>query len=326
MSKTTSALPSSMPSSPEGVPVHPLADRYLEHLLIEKGLSENTLAAYSADLSDFLSFLAERSFPLEEVSDQTLFLYIVDVRARGLSGRSLARRLSALRGLFSFARREGFFSADPAGFLENPKFVRSLPEVLSQEEMQRLLAQPDCSTKLGFRDRTMLEMLYAAGLRASELVSLKALDFDPATNLVRVFGKGAKERLVPVHNEAATFLAEYTHIWRPLFSPKEPALFLNRSGRGLSRVALWKIVQRYALLADIGRPISPHTFRHSFATHLLEGGADLRAVQMLLGHADISATEIYTHVEKSRLGVVHKTHHPRSNGGSGPSGNAPRTE
>ena len=294
------------------LPVHPVAEAYLQHLLVEKGLSENTLAAYANDISDFLSFLAGRSFPLEDVSDQTLFLYIVDVRRLGLSGRSLARRLSALRGLFSFACREKVFAANPAEFLENPKFTRSLPEVLTREEMTAVLASPDLGDRLGFRDRTMLELLYACGLRASELVGLHALNFDPSTNILRVFGKGAKERLVPIHAEAARFLADYIAHWRPLFSPKEPALFLNRSGKGLSRVALWKIVQRHVQKAGIFRSISPHTFRHSFATHLLEGGADLRAVQLLLGHADISATEIYTHVQAERLAQTHRQHHPRS--------------
>lgn len=296
------------------LPVHPVAEAYLQQLLVEKGLSENTLAAYANDISDFLSFLAARSFPLEDTTDQTLFLYIVDVRRLGLSGRSLARRLSALRGLFSFACREKVFAANPAEFLENPKFARTLPEVLTKEEMTAVLNSPDCADRLGFRDRAMLELLYACGLRASELVGLHALNFDPAANVLRVFGKGAKERLVPIHAEAARFLTDYINFWRPLFSPKEPALFLNRSGKGLTRIALWKIVQRHVQRAGILRPISPHTFRHSFATHLLEGGADLRAVQMLLGHSDISATEIYTHVQAERLAQTHRKHHPRSGG------------
>jgi integrase/recombinase XerD len=160
----------------------------------------------------------------------------------------------------------------------------------------------------------MLELLYASGLRVSELCALRALDFDPQTNLLRVFGKGSKERFAPVHAKAATLLLDYIRHWRPLFNPKAPVLFLNRSGSGLSRVAVWKLVQRYALKAGIKVDISPHTFRHSFATHLLEGGADLRSVQMLLGHADITATEIYTHVQQERVTGVHKKYHPRSKG------------
>lgn len=316
-----------MPARPDTAPQapHPLVDRYLEHLLIQKGLAENTLRAYSADLADFMAFLKERleadSGPafargdgamLEAVDERTLFLYVVHARRKGLGGRSLARHLSALRGFFAFAREEGELADDPARFLENPKLARSLPEVLSRAEMDALLAAPDTSGKLGFRDRTMLELLYASGLRVSELCGLKALDFDAQTNLLRVFGKGAKERLVPVHATAAGFLLDYIRHWRPLFDPKAPVLFLNRSGAGLSRVGVWKLVRRYALKAGITVDISPHTFRHSFATHLLEGGADLRSVQMLLGHADIAATEIYTHVQQDRISEVHRRCHPRS--------------
>lgn len=310
--------------------VSPLIDRYLEHLLIHRGLAENTLRAYSADLHAFAAFLAERlsgasaahaqetgpnsrqEDPLRLVTEQILFLYIVYERRKGLDGRSLARHLSALRGFFSFARDEGFLEDDPARFLENPKLLRKLPEVLTRAEMDALLAAPDLSCKLGFRDRAMLELLYASGLRVSELCGLRVLDFDAQTNLVRVFGKGSKERLVPVHGAAAGILSDYLRHWRPLFAPKAPALFLNRSGKGLSRVAVWKLVQRYAASAGIQAVISPHTFRHSFATHLLEGGADLRSVQMLLGHADITATEIYTHIRQERISGVHKQFHPRS--------------
>lgn len=301
-----------MPQAPADIPPHPLLDRYLEFLLVQRGLSENTLSAYATDLRDFAAFLQERGLPLEEVAEQTLFLYVVFVRRRGLGGRSLARHLSALRGFFAFAREEGVLAEDPARFLENPKLAKNLPEVLSRAEMDALLAVPDLSDKLGFRDRTMLELLYASGLRVSELCGLKALDFDPQTNLIRVFGKGSKERLVPVHAEAAGFLQDYIRHWRPQFAPKAPVLFLNRSGKGLSRVGVWKLVQRYAFLAGISVHISPHTFRHSFATHLLEGGADLRSVQMLLGHADISATEIYTHVQEERVTATHRKFHPRS--------------
>jgi integrase/recombinase XerD len=307
-----------------GVPEssHPqiaLADNYLEHLLIQKGLSENTLRAYSADLRDFMRFLSQRgadaeALPLKDVTEQMLFLYVVYARKNGLGGRSLARHLSALRGFFAFAREEGELDADPARFLENPKLARHLPEVLTRTEMDALLAAPDITTKLGFRDRAMLELLYASGLRVSELCGLRALDFDPQSNLLRVFGKGSKERIAPVHAAAAAFLLDYMKHWRPLFNPKAPELFLNRSGTGLSRVAVWKLVQRYAVKAGIHVAISPHTFRHSFATHLLEGGADLRSVQMLLGHADIAATEIYTHVQQERVASVHRQYHPRSRG------------
>ena len=313
----------SRPDAEAPLPVHPLVDRYLEHLLVQKGLAQNTLLAYGADLNDFMAFLHERlgggvpadaraKGPLEVVNEQVLFLYVVHVRRKGLGGRSLARHLSSLRGFFAFAREEGELEEDPARFLENPKLRRALPEVLSRAEIDALFAVPNVSDKLGFRDRTMLELLYASGLRVSELCDLRALDFDPQTNLLRVFGKGAKERLTPVHATAAGFLLDYIRHWRPLFNPKVPELFLNRSGKRLSRVGVWKLVQRYALIAGITVEISPHTFRHSFATHLLEGGADLRSVQMLLGHADITATEIYTHIQQERAASMHRQFHPRS--------------
>lgn len=289
-----------------------LLDNYLQHLLVEDGLAENTLKAYTADLRDFLAFTSGHNMPVSEITDQTIFLYIVQVRRRGLGGRSLARHLSALRGFFAYAREEGALHSDPAQFLENPKLQRKLPEVLSQAEMRAILEKPKLNDKLGFRDRAMLELLYASGLRVSEICALKPVDFDSQAGFLRIFGKGSKERLVPVHAEAARWLDDYLRHWRPLFKPVTDFIFLNRSGNGLSRVGVWKLVQRYAREAGIRRDISPHSFRHSFATHLLDGGADLRSVQMLLGHADVSATEIYTHVQAERLLDVHKSHHPRS--------------
>lgn len=310
--RTTPQRSTAPPTPPAGHPPHPLAERYLEHLLIQRGLSEHTIAAYSSDLAHFTAFLEEHGLDMAEATQTTIFLYLVQARKQGLGGRSLARRFSALRGFFSFALDHGLLGHNPAQFLENPKIARSLPEVLTQEQMRDLLAAPDTSCKLGFRDRTMLELLYASGLRVSELCSLRALDFDPQTNVLRVFGKGSKERLVPMHATAASFLQEYMRLWRPLFSPQVPVLFVNRSGKGLSRVGVWKLVQRYAAKAGIPFAISPHTFRHSFATHLLEGGADLRSVQLLLGHADIAATEVYTHVQENRILSTHRQFHPRS--------------
>lgn len=289
-----------------------LLDRYLEILIVEKGLSENTIEAYTRDLERFLAFLKDKSLELKDINETKVFLYIVEIRKEGLSGSSLARHLSSLRGFFTFALEEEALDEDPARFLENPKIIRDLPVVLSQSEMQDLLEVPDTSTKLGFRNRAMLELMYAAGLRVSEVCSIRPLDFDSQTNLVKVFGKGSKERFVPVHEEAGRILNDYLTHWRPLFTPKDKVMFLNRSGKGLSRVAVWKMVQNCALKAQLGTDISPHTLRHCFATHLLEGGADLRSVQMLLGHSDIAATEIYTHVQKDYLVKTHSLHHPRS--------------
>lgn len=300
------------PEFPSDAISSPLLDRYLEHLLVEKGLAERTLESYTHDLGTFLAFLQERGSSLEDVDEDSLLYYIVRERARGMNSRSMARRLSSLRGFFSYLFDEQLLPANPAENLENPKLTRNLPNVLSIEEISALLGACDLSTKLGFRDRTMLELLYAAGLRVSELISLRPLDYDPQAGLVKVWGKGSKERIVPIHDVAQDFLNEYLKSWRSSFSPVEDAAFLNRSGKGLSRVAIWKIIRKYAAQVGITKDISPHTFRHTFATHLLEGGADLRTVQILLGHADISATEIYTHVQAHRLAAIHRAHHPRS--------------
>lgn len=291
---------------------HPWVDRYLEHLLIEKGLSENSLTGYANDLGSLLAFLEDRSFALKDLTDKTLFLYLTHLRARGLKSRSLARHLSSLRGFFAFAVGEKWYKEDPGQLLENPKLPRKLPEFLSREEISRVLALPDTSTPLGMRDKVMLELLYAAGLRVSELIGMKVLDYDPQVGMLKVFGKGAKDRLIPIHYTAQDFLNRYLEFTRPGFKPYEDFMFLNRSGKGLTRQGVWKLIKKYAEAAGIKRSISPHTFRHSFATHLLEGGADLRTVQILLGHADISATEIYTHVEANRLKTLHRKFHPRS--------------
>ena len=299
------------------LPVLSPVSAWLDHLLAERGLSTNTVAAYKQDMRNFHAFLEELygappdPAALDKVDEHALFLYLAWLRKRGHSGRSLARHISSLRGFFSHAFEERTVRNNPALFLDHPKLPGLLPEVLNEREMDAILALPDMREKLGVRDRCMLEILYGAGLRVSELCTLRILDLDAQRGVLRVFGKGAKERLVPLHGTAVSLLCGYMRDWRPAFFPKEDTLFLNRSGTGLSRVALWKIVRKYALRAGIRRAISPHTFRHSFATHLLEGGADLRSVQLLLGHADISATEIYTHVQSGRLLRIHNAYHPR---------------
>jgi integrase/recombinase XerD len=279
---------------------------------VEKGLAENTLAAYSRDLQDFLEFLRDRKAALEEVTEEGLFLYLMHLRRKGLAPRSLARHLSALRGLFGHALAEGWTREDPSTLLENPKLPKMLPDVLTQAEVERLLAAPDVATPGGFRDRVMLELLYAAGLRVSELITLKPLDYDRHAGVLRVFGKGSKERYVPIHARAQAWLDEYLQNRRKDLKPVADLLFLNRFGKGLSRVGVWKIVKQYTAKASIRTPLSPHGLRHCFATHLLEGGADLRTVQLLLGHSAITATEIYTHVQTGRLARLHRQHHPRS--------------
>ena len=298
--------------------VPPLSNQlpaWLDYLLAQRGLSPRTVESYGQDLESFFLFeeeLAQSGGSASCPDEQEIFLYLAWLRSRGNTGRTLARRLSALRAFFAFAVEEGALKANPALLLENPKLPQHLPEVLSREEMEKLLALPDMDEKSGRRDRCMLEMLYAAGLRVSELCNLSVADLDLQRGLVRIFGKVAKERLVPLHDMIQALLDDYLRSWRPLFSPGGNQLFVNRSGRALSRQYIWKMVKKYTLLAGIRRAVSPHTFRHSFATHLLEGGADLRAVQLLLGHADISATEIYTHVQAERLRGIHHQFHPRS--------------
>lgn len=297
------------------VPLAGLLPGWRDYLLAQRGLSPRTVDSYGQDLENFFLFrevLAQGGGLSAMPDEQEIFLYLAWLRSRRNTGRTLARRLSALRAFFSFAVEEGVLKTNPAQLLENPKLPQHLPEVLNREEMERLLALPDMRDKSGRRDRCMLELLYAAGLRVSELCELSTADLDLQRGLVRVFGKGAKERLVPLHSLIQDLLEAYLRQWRPAFKPSGNQLFVNRSGRALSRQYVWKMVKKYAMLAGIRRPISPHTFRHSFATHLLEGGADLRAVQLLLGHADISATEIYTHVQAERLRGVHRQFHPRS--------------
>ncbi len=286
-------------------------------MLAQRGLSPNTVEAYGQDLESFFLYrqelaqgAAEDSLP--DPDEQEIFLYLAWLRARQNTGRTLERRLSSLRAFFAFGVDEGRLRKNPAELLENPKLPQHLPEVLTRDEVDTLLAQPDLRDKSGRRDRCMLELLYAAGLRVSELCTMCVPDLDLQRGLVRVFGKGSKERLVPLHDLMQQMLADYISACRPLFTPTGNQLFVNRSGRALTRQYVWKMVKKYALEAGIRRAISPHTFRHSFATHLLEGGADLRAVQMLLGHADISATEIYTHVQAERLRGIHHQFHPRS--------------
>ena len=292
--------------------MHEEIDAYLQHLTVIRGLAEKTVEAYGSDLLFFREFLTELGGSLHRIDEHALFLYMVQLRRKGLKNTSMARNLSSLRGFFEFMVQERIIPSSPAALLDSPKLVRKLPEVLSRSEVTALLARPIMIDRLGFRDRTMLELLYACGLRVSELVTLAVPDFDPQAGLLRVLGKGSKERYVPLHDSAVGFLMAYLRQWRPLFGPKADTVFLNRSGLGLSRQGVWKLLRRYALEAGINRPVSPHTLRHSFATHLLEGGADLRTVQILLGHSDIMATEIYTHVQSARMAALHRKFHPRS--------------
>ncbi|ACV68635.1 site-specific tyrosine recombinase XerD [Desulfohalobium retbaense] len=300
------------PASPDTRSTHAWKDAYVEHLLVIKGLADPSVAAYVQDIEMFIQFLEQKGESVATCDANAFLYFLLHLKSRGLTNRTIARHLSSLRGFFQFLQTSNRRVDDPTAHVDGPKLTRQLPEFLDVQEMQGLLAQPDTGTKLGFRDRTILELLYAAGLRVSEVIRLQALDIDSQTGVVRVWGKGAKERLVPLHPAALDYVRTYVQAWRPQFAPQHKVLFLNRSGRCLSRQAVWKNVKRYAVAAGIRRSISPHTIRHSFATHLLEGGADLRTVQLLLGHADISATEIYTHVQAGRLRAAHQDHHPRT--------------
>jgi integrase/recombinase XerD len=292
---------------------------FLNHARVEKGLSPNTIAAYSRDLAKFASFAEKRGVALESVSRDDLVDFLGSLYRQRLDSRTVARSLAALRNLFRFAMAEEVISSDPTLNLESPKYRKSLPTFLRLEEVDQLLAQPDEKTPLGARDRAMIELLYSTGLRVSELTGLRVSDLDLRTGCLRCVGKGDKERLVPVGRQALAAVQRYLDEARPLLlhmrgrnTPAEARLFLNRLGGNLSRVAVWRILCQYGRRAGIRTHLSPHKLRHSFATHLLERGADLRSVQMMLGHADISTTEIYTHVMEERLKQVYRAHHPRA--------------
>jgi len=286
---------------------------YLAVLLVERGLAANSVAAYRRDLAGFGRWLAGRGVDAGACERADLRRYLTDMRARGLAARSAARALAALRGLYRYMVEQGVTTQDPTLDLESPKLMRALPHFLTAREVEDLLAAPDVSRPLGLRDRAMLETLYATGVRVSELVGLTVnqLRLDPG--YVRVWGKGSKERIVPVGSQARAWLGRYLEVARPgLDRRREEELFLTYRGTGMTRQRFWQLVKRYGRAAGITTHLSPHVVRHSFATHLLEHGADLRAVQAMLGHADISTTEIYTHVTRERLRALYDSKHPRA--------------
>lgn len=289
-------------------------DSFLEHLVVERGLAQNSLEAYRSDLARFLEYLASRGQAVTTLDRIEIPRYLLALREAGLGPRSVARHLSAIRQLHRFLVREGIANEDPTAHVDSPRPWRRLPAVLSIQEVDRLLAAELPPTPQGLRDRAMLELMYASGLRVSELVGLKLADLDLGVGVVRVLGKGNKERLVPVGETAALRLRAYHADGRPRLETGRPSpfLFLARHGGGLTRQAFWQLIKRQAAVAGIRKPVTPHTLRHSFATHLLERGADLRAVQLMLGHADIGTTQIYTHVSRARLKAIYEKHHPRA--------------
>ncbi len=286
---------------------------YLDYLAVEKGLAKNSLSSYATDLRKFSEFLDDKGLELENVGRVHIVRYFQALRGAGISARSVARALAAIRGMFRFLVAEKHLTTDPTENIENPKLWTTLPKSLQPSEVEALLRAPDRTTPDGLRDAAMLELLYATGLRVSELIHVKIEDLVMDAGFLRTFGKGSKERIVPFGDPARDAIVVYLERGRPeLVKAADPHLFLSRRGRAMSRQSFWMKIVKYARLAGITSQISPHVLRHSFATHLLENGADLRSVQLMLGHSDISTTQIYTHVSRARLQKMYEQFHPRA--------------
>jgi integrase/recombinase XerD len=292
-----------------------LLDRFLNFLVVEKGLSPNTLEGYSRDLNRYLRFLeAKGETDLSRTQTEDLYAYLMDLKQNRFSPRTQARHLSALKSFYRFLQEEGIRPDNPARPLRGPKPLRSLPKTLSEKEVDLLIGRPRTDSPTGLRDAALLEVLYATGLRVSELTGLTLDQLDLETPLIRTLGKGSKERLVPLGRSAYQALKAYLEKGRPALikNPMVPWVFLNRLGGRLTRQGFWKILKSYGARCGLSLKVSPHTLRHTFATHLLEGGADLRSIQTLLGHADISTTQIYTLVTREHLREVYRRFHPRA--------------
>jgi integrase/recombinase XerD len=292
---------------------------FLSYLRVEKGLSRNTILAYGHDLKRFTGFLATRhKNKVDSVNRDDIVDFLSSLYKQKLDSRSVSRYLVSLRSFFKYAMIEELVRLDPTENLESPKIRQSLPTYLRKEDIERLLSAPNAATPVGLRDRAMLEVLYSTGLRVSELLNLRLSDIDIRMGCVRCIGKGDKERLVPIGRKAIAAVEAYLAGARPKFlrsgapPPHHQVLFLTRAGRRLSRITVWKTLHDYGVKLGLRGRLTPHKLRHSFATHLLEGGADLRSVQLMLGHADISTTQIYTHVVEERLKEIYKAHHPRA--------------
>jgi len=307
-----------IPQTPRGETSRPSlipeVQLFLDYARVEKGLAVNSIESYRRDLMEFSAFLYGLARSLATIDRNDVRAFLKTLYTRDLGARSVARHLVSLRNLFRFLVREGRLKTDPTSEVEPPRLDQSLPKYLTADEVELLLAQPDVSKPLGLRDKAMLELLYATGMRVSELVYVGAADFDMGLGLIRCLGKGNKERLIPVGKSALRAVEAYQRGGRPALAGQRtpPWLFLNRRGGRLSRVGFWKILSAYGRRAGLATTLTPHLIRHSFATHLLERGADLRSIQLMLGHSDISTTQIYTHVLKERLKQVYQSHHPRA--------------
>lgn len=292
---------------------HPLIERFIEALWLEKGLSAHTQAAYRSDLALLNGWLQARGVELQSVGREVLLDHLAWRMNEGYKARSTARLISGMRGFYRFLLREGIIDADPTLQVDMPQLGRPLPKSLSEADVEALLAAPDLDDPIGLRDRAMLEVLYACGLRVSELVGLTLEQVNLRQGVLRVFGKGSKERLVPMGEEAIGWVERYCREARPALLAGRPAdvLFPSLRGEQMTRQTFWHRIKHHAQVAGIAKSLSPHTLRHAFATHLLNHGADLRVVQMLLGHSDLSTTQIYTHIARARLQALHVQHHPR---------------
>ncbi|KIY21596.1 MULTISPECIES: site-specific tyrosine recombinase XerD [Mesobacillus] len=292
-------------------------DDFIHFLVVEKGLAKNTIIAYKRDLNSYIHYLnnVEQLGDLNGVQRPQIVHFLKFLKDSGKSSKTLARHIASIRAFHHFLLREKAVDHDPTVHIESPQHERSLPNVLSMEEVETLLESPKLTGPFGYRDKAMLEMMYATGMRVSELIGLQLSDVHLTMGFVRCMGKGSKERIIPIGKTASDAIEEYLEKGRPKLKAKtykEDALFLNHHGKGLTRQGFWKILKRLTAEAGIEKELTPHTLRHSFATHLLENGADLRAVQEMLGHADISTTQIYTHVTKMRLKDVYTKFHPRA--------------
>ncbi len=301
------------PGDPDTSASEAIIDRFLEAIWLERGLSKNTLAAYRADLMALTRWLAGRQTEVTNASKADLLAFIASRVQAGARPRSTARQLSSFRRFFRWQLREGAIGEDPTAQIQMPKIGRTLPKSLSEKEVESLLAAPVINDSLGFRDRTMLEVLYATGLRVSELISLQLSQINLNQGVLRIIGKGDRERLIPLGELCQDWIQRFIAGPRSeiLLERQTDYLFPTRRGDKMTRQAFWHIIKRYAAKAKIDKELSPHTLRHAFATHLLNHGADLRVVQMLLGHSDLSTTQIYTHVARERLKDLHARHHPR---------------
>jgi len=292
-----------------------LTQQYLDYLIIEKGLSDNSLLSYSADLVQYITFLEKNHInDLNNVDTAVIFSWLINLTKKGLSAKSRARHLITIRGLYKFLVNEKKVTKSPVKNVDIPKTGLALPKIMTVREVADLLDAPDIRKPREMRNAAMMEIMYGAGLRVSELILLCLQDINLDANFVRVMGKGSKERIIPIGSPARAITQKWIKEGRPSLLKKisTPYLFIARAGNPMTRQSFWKIIKKYALLANITKNVTPHTLRHSFATHLLEGGADLRSVQTMLGHSDISTTQIYTHISKEYLMKMHQKYHPRN--------------